>query len=218
MPRTGRPREFDKEAAIGQAMRLFWEHGYEATSLSQLKAAMGGISPASFYAAFGSKDALFHAALDLYLETYGQVVRPLRDPSLTPREAIETTLLLSARMQTELTHPSGCLVTLAATTLSPENHAIRDRLARERAGNRALFQACVERAVQRGELPDTATARALPALFDTFLSGLATQARDGVTTQALEAAIGSLMRIWDVAASGKAANGSTRARRAEMHA
>ena len=88
MARTGRPRGFDKGEAVQQAMALFWEHGYEATSLAQLKAAMGGISTASFYAAFGSKEALFRQAVDSYLATHGQVMAPLSDPALPPREAV----------------------------------------------------------------------------------------------------------------------------------
>lgn len=78
--RTGRPRTFDREAAVSQAMHLFWEHGYESTSLAQLKAAIGrGITAPSFYAAFGSKEALFREAVDRYLTltTHGRVTDSL---------------------------------------------------------------------------------------------------------------------------------------------
>src|SRR5260370_36266445 len=61
----GRPREFDADAALEQAMRLFWLKGYLGTSVSDLTEALG-ISRASLYAAFGSKDELFLAALERY--------------------------------------------------------------------------------------------------------------------------------------------------------
>jgi len=197
MARTGRPRGFDKGEAMQQAMSLFWQHGYEATSLAQLKAAMGGISAASFYAAFASKEALFREVLVRYLATYGRVTGPLHDPVLPPREAIEQALRGSARMQTDPAHPLGCLVVLATSTCSPENGHLQALLAEERQHNRAGLLACVERAVAAGDLPHDTNAGALAAMFDTFLVGLTIQARDCVPLASLEAAVSGLMRVWD---------------------
>lgn len=203
MARTGRPRSFDRGEAVQRAMLLFWEHGYEATSLAQLKAAMGGISAASFYAAFGSKEALFREVLDRYLETHGQVTAPLKDPTLPPRDALERALRQSARMQTDRAHPLGCLIVLATSTCSPENGHLQARFAEERERNRIGLHACVERAIATGELPGASDAAALAALFDTFLVGLATQARDRVPLASLDAAVTQLMRVWDTLAGSK---------------
>ena len=113
MAQMGRPRTFDRDAAITQAMHLFWEQGYDSTSLSQLKANIGsGISAPSFYAAFGSKEALFKEVMERYLNSHGKVTDSLYDPQLPAREAIETTLRRSANMQCETGHPRGCLVAL----------------------------------------------------------------------------------------------------------
>ncbi len=201
MARTGRPRGFDKSEAVERAMLLFWELGYEATSLAQLRAAMGDISSASFYAAFRSKEALFEEVVGRYLDTHGRVIAPLGDPLLPPREAIERALRQSARMQTDPAHPSGCLVVLASTTCSPENDPIRSRLEAERERNRAALLACVERAIARGELPPDTDPRSFATVFDTFLVGLSTQARDRVPLAALDAAISLLMRVWDALAA-----------------
>jgi len=197
MARTGRPRSFDKGEATQQAMSLFWEHGYEATSLTQLKAAMGGISAASFYAAFVSKEALFREVLGRYLATHGRVTAPLHDPALPPREAIEQALRGSARMQTDQTHPLGCLIVLATSICSPENGHLQALLEQERQRNRAGLLACVERAVAVGDLPHGTNVSALAAMFDTFLTGLTTQARDRVPLGVLDAAISELIRVWD---------------------
>ena len=200
MARSGRPRGFDRTVALDAAMHLFWAHGYEATSLSQLKAAMGGLSSASFYAAFKSKEALFREAVRRYLDTHGQVVASLYDPAVPPRDAVERALRGSARMQTDPSHPAGCLVVLSTLTSAPENSHLQALLAAERKANRAALAACVRRAVEQGDLPVQADDEAMATLLDGYLVGLSTQARDGVPVQQLEAAITQLMALWDAMA------------------
>ncbi|MBC9205238.1 TetR/AcrR family transcriptional regulator [Roseomonas aerophila] len=200
MPRTGRPRGFDRDQAVEAAMELFWEHGYEPTSLSQLKACMGGISSASFYAAFGSKEALFQEGLARYLATHGQVMAPLHDPSLKPREAVEQALRRSARMQSGRDHPLGCFVTLSATNCSPENRHLRALVQQERERNRTALADCIQRAVDRGELQAKTDTAGLTTLFNTFLLGISLEARDGTELEKLDAAASQLMRMWDALA------------------
>ncbi|GBQ40772.1 TetR family transcriptional regulator [Komagataeibacter saccharivorans] len=198
MARTGRPREFDRDRAIEAATALFWAQGYEPTSLTQLKASMGNISPASFYAAFGSKEALFREVVQHYLATYGQVMAPLWDESLSPREAIERTLRGSARMQSARAHPAGCLVVSGASNCSPENEPVQTLLAAERQRTRAGIRACVERAIAIGELKASAATDILPDILTIFFHGMTCEARDGMTSKKLDAAITSLLTLWDV--------------------
>ncbi|AVX22708.1 TetR family transcriptional regulator [Pseudomonas syringae pv. atrofaciens] len=199
MAQLGRPRTFDRDVAITQALHLFWEHGYDATSLSQLKATIGGgITAPSFYAAFGSKQALFNEVMEHYLDTYGRVTDSLFDTNLPPRDAIELTLRRSAKMQCEPGHPSGCLVALGLmSACSDESKAISEPLARARDLNRAGIVACIQRAVAAGELPATVIPETLAAVFDSFLLGLSTLARDGVPHATLDAAVTQVMRLWD---------------------
>ena len=65
MATRGRPRTFDPDTALRQALDLFWERGYEGTSLNDLAKAMG-IASASIYACFGSKEDLFRKVMALY--------------------------------------------------------------------------------------------------------------------------------------------------------
>jgi AcrR family transcriptional regulator len=198
----GRPRTFDRDTAITQAMHLFWEHGYDSTTLSQLKSHIGGgISAPSFYAAFGSKEALFKEVMARYLTTHGRVTESLFDTQLPPREAIELTLRRSARMQCESDHPKGCLVALGTlSSCSAESAVISAPLANARAENRAGMAACIERAMASGELPADTQPQVLAAVFDGFLLGLTAQARDGVEYQVLDAAVTQVMGVWDSAA------------------
>ncbi|MCC5069225.1 TetR/AcrR family transcriptional regulator [Xanthomonas campestris] len=200
MAQMGRPRSFDRDAAVEQALHLFWEQGYESTSLSQLKEAIGGgISAPSFYAAFGSKEALFTECVQRYLATYAQVTHCLWDTSLEPKQAVELALRRSARMQCERGHPKGCMVTLGVmSTPSPEFSALSAPLTRSRAHTRAGIRACVDRAIANGSLAADLDAAALTCVFDSFMLGLSTLARDGKTFKAMDAAITQLMQLWDM--------------------
>lgn len=203
MAQMGRPRNFDRDHAVEQAMHLFWQHGYDATSLAQLKASLGGgISAPSFYAAFGSKEALFDECVRRYLATYAQVTECLWDETLPPRQAVETALRQSARMQCDNAHPKGCMVTLGVMSApSPENARVADALTQSRLRTRAGIVACVERAVQAGQLPNTTVPAVMATVFDSFLQGVSILARDDVPHKSIDAAITQLLMTWDVAAS-----------------
>lgn len=203
MAQMGRPRNFDRDHAVEQAMHLFWQHGYDATSLAQLKAGLGGgISAPSFYAAFGSKEALFDECVQRYLATYAQVTECLWDETLLPRQALETALRQSVRMQCEDGHPKGCMVALGVMSApSPENARVADALTQSRVRTRAGILACVERAVRAGQLPEQTQAMVMASVFDSFLQGVSILARDNVPHAVINSAITQLLMTWDVAAS-----------------
>lgn len=198
MARTGRPRSFDRDAALTDAMALFWQHGYEGTSLERLRREMGNLSSASLYAAFGSKEALYKEALQLYLKTHGQVLDVLADTTLPPRYRIERALRASARMQTEPGHPTGCMVTLSATIGSSESEALRAVTMQQRAANRMAIEQCVLSAVKTRELWADTKVKGLARMFDGLLNGLSIQARDGVTESELDDAIDAAMQAWQL--------------------
>ena len=202
MARTGRPRQFDRDDAVDQAMQLFWQHGYDSTSLSLLKAELGGgISAPSFYAAFGSKEALFDECVQRYLTTFAQVTECLWDETLPPRQAIETALRQSARMQCDDGHPKGCMVTLGVMSApSPENAHGAQALTHSRARTRAGIVTCVERGVSEGLLADDTNAAAMATVFDSFLQGISILARDDTSIESIDAAITQVMRTWDLMA------------------
>ena len=95
MAERGRPRSFDRAAALRRAMEVFWAKGYDGASLSDLTAAMRINSP-SLYAAFGSKESLFREALALYSATEGTEIWTALPDAPTAREAIERFLRATA--------------------------------------------------------------------------------------------------------------------------
>ncbi len=191
-------------------MQLFWRQGYEPTSLDQLQRAMGDLSPASFYGAFGSKEKLYREALARYLETYGQVVAPLHDAASTPRDALEQALRRSVQLQTDPDMPRGCMLVLSVANASPENSHLQATVAAERQRTRDAIRHCVARAVAAGELRPDTDAAGLTTLADALLVGMAVQARDGVPRAAIEAAVSNLLQLWDMNRPGATTGGSLR--------
>lgn len=204
MAQMGRPRQFDRDAALTSAMHLFWQHGYDATSLSQLKSALS-ISAPSFYAAFGSKESLFKETIALYLTRHGTVMDCLWDTNLAPRTAIELALRASARMQSEPGHPTGCMVALGVIGAGvADNAAVFDALTAARARNKRGIVTCVQRGIDMQELDPATNITALAYAFESFLLGLSTLARDGATQEAMDGAVTQILSLWQSAVNNKA--------------
>src|SRR5437016_6245784 len=122
----GRPRAFDCDQALDRALQLFWEKGYEGTSLSDLTRALG-INRPSLYAAFGNKEALFQKVLDRYVGGPASFVREaLNEP--TARAVAERLLRDAAEAQTDPCHPRGCLLVHGALTCGAEADPVRREL------------------------------------------------------------------------------------------
>lgn len=178
-----RPRSFDRDDALATAMRVFWERGYEETSISDLTQAIG-IAPPSLYAAFGDKRRLFEEAAARYAdEPSGTVVaRGLAQP--TAREAVETIFREAAREYARPGHPRGCFITS------------EPGLAELRTRSRAAIRARIARGADAGELPPDVDVDALAGYVAMVISGLSARARDGATTAELEAVAATAMRAW----------------------
>ena len=178
MATRGRPRTFDPDIALRQALDLFWERGYEGTSLSDLAEAMG-IASASIYACFGSKADLFRKVMRLYGTTSGEPPRRALREQPTTRGAIHEMLRATADQITGPDTPHYCMLILAAPTGAVENHAVREFLADLRRGMLTTIRDRLARGVTDGEL--TVSAAGLDAIaryYTTLVQGLSVQARE----------------------------------------
>ncbi|MCA0013400.1 TetR/AcrR family transcriptional regulator [Mesorhizobium sp. B292B1B] len=195
MSERGRPRTFDRTAALRRAMEVFWAKGYEGTSISDLTRAMGINSP-SLYAAFGSKEALFLEATEFYTQAEGTDIWTALDEAPTARKAIEDFLRQTARAYSQTDRPQGCLITLGALHQDSSRGAICDDLRRRRAENHAALQRRLERGVAEGELPGSFDCGAAATFFATVQHGMSIQARDGASLGALMATVNGAMAAW----------------------
>ncbi|MDM9628508.1 TetR/AcrR family transcriptional regulator [Rhizobium sp. S152] len=190
----GRPREFDPEEALEVVMRIFWQRGYEATSLNDLTDALK-ITKTSLYHAFGKKDALFGKAFDRYRNTLLSFIDPALE-SATSLEVVSTLLHGFADVNTKPGTPTGCLVTNAAIVGSEEAEPVRLDLIRGRVHLEAKLTQRLERAKAEGDLPADADPSALASMVMIFSHGMSIQASSGASREGLHAAVDQLLASW----------------------
>jgi AcrR family transcriptional regulator len=192
----GRPRSFDREEALEQAMEVFWNKGFEGASISDLTAAMG-INPPSLYAAFGDKEKLFLEALDRYNARRGEIC-PYGN-EVTARGAVEKLLLYMADELTSSAHPRGCMMMMAAATSASASSELQAVLAQKRAAGRASLKARIERGIREGDVLHGTDAGALADFYSTIITGMSMLARDGTARKRLLATVENAMRLFPLA-------------------
>jgi AcrR family transcriptional regulator len=190
----GRPREFDTDAALEKAMRLFWAKSYEGTSVADLTKTLG-ISRPSLYAAFGDKQSLFRAALERYAAgPAGYVAAALAKP--TAREVAEQLLRGAADLQASSRNPGGCLTVSGAIASGDEGDPVRQALNAHRTAGVALLRRRFEKAKAEHDLPKDSDAAALAHFLAAVVYGMAVLASGGASRKELEQVIRTAMKAW----------------------
>ncbi|MFE2290922.1 TetR/AcrR family transcriptional regulator [Streptomyces sp. NPDC059452] len=167
-----RTKEFDPEAALQSALELFWQRGYEATSMADLVEHLG-IGRASIYATFGNKHELYLKAMDRYVEGRDQLlIAELSQPgpvlpavrAVVRRFASEATSL-EGRLR-------GCLITNTATELAPHDPAAARRVELSWDHIETPLHSALIRAQAQGELPEDRDPRALARMLLVMFQGV----------------------------------------------
>jgi AcrR family transcriptional regulator len=179
----GRPREFDADVALDQAMEVFWRHGYEGATIAQLTEAMG-INPPSLYACFGNKEGLLKAALDRYTKLRGvwmdEVVA-----APTAREVAERMLMGIADKQTDPANPPGCLLVQGGIACGSGSENVPFELAARRAQNEDQLRDRFVRAKAEGDLKPSSDPAALARYVSAVSVGMGVMASSGSDREAL---------------------------------
>ena len=190
----GRPREFDTDAALEKAMRLFWTKSYEGTSVADLTEALG-ISRPSLYAAFGDKQSLFRAALERYAAgPAGYVAAALGKP--TAREVAEQLLRGAVDLQAGSSNPGGCLTVSGAIACGDEAEPVRQALNAHRTAGVALLRHRFEQAKAHHDLPMDSDPAALARCLAAVVYGMAVLSSGGASRKELEQVISTAMKAW----------------------
>jgi TetR/AcrR family transcriptional regulator, copper-responsive repressor len=176
-PRRGRPRAFEPETTLTQAMDVFWKDGFAATSLDDVSAATGLNRP-SLYGAFGDKRAL-------YLQAYGQYRKRVNEdfaPLFAARKPLRVKFrrILTAALDLYLSGPDGprgCFTVLSAASdaiADPELHTL---VAEAIANTDRAFGRMFADARTAGELPESSDPRRLARIATATLHTLSIRAR-----------------------------------------
>ena len=172
----GRPRAFDTEQALENAMMTFWKKGYQATSLDELTTSMG-ITRSSMYAAFGDKEQLFLKTIDFYQQRFSQRIGLALSEDIDTKSAIALMLQRTLELHTDPALPRGCFI--VNSTL--ECCAWSDFLQRKFAEHYALTESAIYERLRQGQLKGEVSAeidiRSLAQFYNGVSQGIAVLAK-----------------------------------------
>lgn len=188
----GRPREFDVEEALAAALRVFWEKGYDAASLTDLTEAMGITRP-SLYAAFGNKEALFKRALDLYETEKLAYVRSALDAA-TARGVAQR--LLDGAITNITSECPGCLGVIASVSCRSPNSPIQKDVKALAQSTRAAMIERMQRAIDEGDFIVPVEAEAMTQYLMAVMQGMAVQAGAGSSREHLQQVADATLAGW----------------------
>ena len=192
--KTGRPRSFDRDAALEQAMFAFWRHGYETTSIADLTAAMGVTAP-SLYTAFGDKQRLFLEAVQRYAGDPQAMAERIAGAA-SAYDAARDLLTGAAIAYTGEDTPKGCLLASATASGSADTAAVQRAVADIRTMIARHLADRIERDIASGTLPQGTDSAALSGLVMAVVQGLSVLARDGAPRATLLSIATAALAAW----------------------
>ncbi|EFM12499.1 transcriptional regulator, TetR family [Paenibacillus curdlanolyticus YK9] len=189
-----RPREFDEQQALSAAMQVFWEKGYEATSISDLTTRMG-IQRPSLYAAFGGKKELFETVLHKYTQISLTYIENLLSRAPSAREAVRIYLQGiiegGGGRQTNL----GCLCINTMVELAPHDQSFAHLTKDYQLRITELLRQTIEDGIRKGELASGLNAVAIARALTVSAVGLAVTMKSAPEHAYVENAVTELLTL-----------------------
>ena len=189
-----RTREFDERQALNAAMLVFWEKGYEATSLQDLEQATG-LNRTSIYNAFGNKRTLFERVLDCYRESVMAELLAKLDCAPDIHTGIRRLLEGALDIHFNDAYPGGCLVVLSVLESGQHTTESNEATARLIHELREGLAARLLRARKKGELPARLDTGSTATAVAGMLAGMMVLGKAHFTRAALNRSIRQVLRL-----------------------
>ncbi|KAB2763103.1 TetR/AcrR family transcriptional regulator [Brucella anthropi] len=187
----GRPRSFDRDTALDKVMKVFWAKGYECAQINDFTTAIG-ITPPSFYAAFGNKEQAFREAVDYYRRTIGAAPFDALENATTIQDGLRQWLELSA--DSAFACPAGgCMISVSSIQCKPENVPVKEFLQAIRHANHERLSKRLQQAVGAGDLPSNADTAQMTEFYHMIQQSISFEARDGNSRAAVQKIIDMAM-------------------------
>jgi len=167
---VGPNKQFDQDTVLKKALQVFWDKGYEATSIQDLISSMG-INRASLYQTFGNKQSLYLTSLERYIENTLTSMRQVLD---LPGPALDNLQQMFKGFveQSLIKHKHGCFINNSAVELGPHDQEIAEKLRNSWCQFEDIFATIIERAIKNNEIDKNTDVEQLALLLNINLQGL----------------------------------------------
>jgi TetR/AcrR family transcriptional repressor of nem operon len=190
---AGPNKQFDRDEALDKAVQLFWEQGYEATSMQDLVNAMG-INRASLYQTYGNKQELYLASLERYAAQILAHLTGLLDKPGTPLTNLRDLFVhiieqsLEGKMQ-------GCLINNTAVELGPHDAKLAEIIRDIWVQFEDLFATRLQQAIEQQQLAADADPHQLAQVLNINLQGLVVKTKANSNKAELIGAVDALFDL-----------------------
>jgi TetR/AcrR family transcriptional repressor of nem operon len=191
-----RTKEFDERQALVKAMLVFWEKGYEGTSIQDLERAMG-LKRTSIYNAFGNKRRLFERIVACYKESVMAELVAAMDSAPDIREGVRRLLNGAIEMHFDEANPGGCLVVLSVLESEQIDARARAELEKTLHDMKAMLQSRLNRARKVGELPADLDAGGMANTIAAALAGMMVLGKANFSKAALKKTVNQVVGLLD---------------------
>lgn len=190
-----RPRKFDIDQVLDNAMNAFWSKGYEATSMADLMTAMD-LNKGSIYQAFGDKHALFIKALERYTDNTHAYFKKVFATSKTAYEGMKI-FLTEALVGYATGQPirRGCFAVNSLVELGPHDPQAKAILVRQTERIEKLLKQQIQRGQEAGEFRTDIDAEALAIQVNIMLSGIMADCKAGGCRERTVVATETLLKM-----------------------